>query len=47
MGTYQIGEVAKGEAIKNSQIWVVIGDQELPSVITRGVIWHYSWVYDV
>jgi hypothetical protein len=27
--------------------WVVRGDQELPSVITRGVIWHYSWVYGV
>ena len=27
--------------------WVVRGDQELPSVITRGVIWHYSRVYDV
>lgn len=37
----------EGEAIKNSQLWVVIGDQELPTVITRGVIWHYSRVYDV
>ena len=26
--------------------WVVRGDQELPSVITRGVLWHYSRVYD-
>ncbi len=27
---------------KFALIWVVIGDQELPSVFTRGVIWHYS-----
>jgi hypothetical protein len=32
---------------KFALIWVVRGDQELPSVITRGVIWHYSRVYDV
>ena len=31
---------------KFALIWVVRGDQELPSVITRGVIWHYSRVYD-
>lgn len=24
--------------------WVVRGDQELPSVITRGVLWHYEGV---
>ena len=25
---------------KFALIWVVIGDQELPSVFTRGVFWH-------
>ena len=43
------GMCVKGHIPTNkfALIWVVRGDQELPSVITRGVIWHYSRVYDV
>jgi hypothetical protein len=36
-GICEVGHISTNEfALK----WVVRGDQELPSVITRGVIWH-------